>query len=150
MSVKELSHKIDFSFHHFTSRYGIILLEISIGIIYFWFGALKLFPNISPAEELAGDTLFYLTLGFIPKTGLLSALAICEMTIGIFLLFRIKHKAVTWILLFHMIGTLSPMLIFPDLIFHDFPFSFTIVGQYIMKNLVIISAALVTHSTRCS
>lgn len=149
MSVRELSNSIDFRFHHFTSRYGILLLELSIGIIYFWFGALKFFPGLSPAEELAGDTLTVLTFGIIPQMVLLWGLASFEIIIGVLLLIRVKFKAVTWILLFHMLGTLSPMIIFPDMVFADFPFSFTIVGQYIMKNLVIISAALVTHSNRC-
>src|SRR5262245_28073934 len=34
------------------SRHSVRALRIGLGVVYLWFGALKLFPSLSPAEEL--------------------------------------------------------------------------------------------------
>lgn len=41
------------------------MLRIAIGVVFFWFGALKLIPRLSPAEALAGKTIFILTPGLL-------------------------------------------------------------------------------------
>jgi uncharacterized membrane protein YkgB len=43
------------------NRYALDTLRISLGIVFFWFGFLKFFPNVSPAESLATDTINVLT-----------------------------------------------------------------------------------------
>ncbi len=48
------------------SKKSITFLRISIGIIYFWFGALKFFHGYSPAEDLAINTINELTFGLVP------------------------------------------------------------------------------------
>jgi len=42
------------------------LLSITIGIVYLWFGALKFFPHLSPAEDLAKNTINLLSFQLIP------------------------------------------------------------------------------------
>ncbi len=44
------------------AKHGINLLRLSIGIVYIWFGALKLIPGASPAEPLIRETLYFLPL----------------------------------------------------------------------------------------
>ena len=61
MSVKEISYKIELGFHQLLDRYSIQLLELSIGLIYLWFGILKFFPGGSPAEVLAANTMQVIT-----------------------------------------------------------------------------------------
>lgn len=146
MSVKEISGKIDDGLWVVADRYGLILLRSSIGLIYIWFGVLKFFPNYSPAEMLAADTLDLLTFHLFNKQHLLWLLAAGELIIGMALILKIKSKYVIWGLLVHMGGTFSPIIFFPDQVFIHPPFGFSIVGQYIMKNLVIISAALVMYT----
>lgn len=146
MSVKEISEKIDDGLFVLADKYGVKLLESSIGLIYIWFGLLKFFPNYSPAEMLAADTLNFLTLQLFDKQILLWCLACGELLIGLALLLKLKSKYVIWGLLVHMGGTFSPIIFFPEQVFTHPPFGFSIVGQYIMKNLVIISAALVIYT----
>ncbi|MEP2024392.1 MAG: doxx family protein [Reichenbachiella sp.] len=146
MSVKEISEKIDNGLFALADKYGIVLLELSIGLIYMWFGILKFFPNYSPAEVLAADTLDLLTLHFFDKKILIWVLAFGELLIGLALILKLKSKYVIWGLLVHMGGTFSPIFFFPEQVFTHPPFGFSMVGQYIMKNIVIISAALVIYT----
>lgn len=125
------------------NRRYIDLLRISIGIIYCWFGALKFFPGFSPAEDLAINTINKLTWGIIPQPVNILLLAAMETVVGILLVFGKYIKTALIILIFHMVCTFTPLLFFPELSFKYIPYGFTLVGQYIMKNIIIICAALV-------
>ena len=69
------------------------LLAISIGFVYLWFGSLKFFPSLSPAEGLAKNTIHELTFGVLPDSISIVLLAIMEVGIGICLLLNIWRKA---------------------------------------------------------
>ena len=129
------------------ARSGVTSLRISLGIVFFWFGFLKFFPGVSPAETLATGTIELMTGGLIePRTAMI-ILAAWESAIGIGLITG-KALRVTLLLLFlQMPGTVMPMFFFPDLTFQSIPFVLTIEGQYIVKNLVLVSAGLVIGST---
>lgn len=115
-------------------------LSIAIGFIYVWFGILKFFPSLSPAESLAANTIEFLSFGLItPKVGTI-VLAVAEVLIGFGLIFTFKMSWVVRIAIAHMIFTFTPLFIFPEIAFNKAPYSFTITGQYIMKNVVIIAA----------
>lgn len=124
----------------------IAVLRISIGIIYLWFGSLKYFPGVSPAEELAKETIHLLTFGLISPELSLLLLAIWETVIGILLISGLFWRFTFWLVLIHMICTFTPLALLPHLSFSQMPFSLTLVGQYIIKNIVIISALWVIHS----
>lgn len=47
------------------ARHGVKALRASLGIIIFWFGLLKFFPGLSPAEGLATITIGMLTFGLV-------------------------------------------------------------------------------------
>lgn len=117
-------------------------LKISIGIVYFWFGALKFFPELSPAESLATDTITELTLGIIPATVSIILLALIEVGIGICFLLNIHPKKVAIAALAHLACTFTPLFFFNDLSFNGYPIFLTLIGQYIIKNLIIIAALL--------
>ena len=124
------------------ARYGVTFLRISMGIIFFWFGALKLVPGLSPAEGLVRATIMFLPMSFF-----LPLLAVWEMAIGLGFITG-KFMRLTILLLFlQMPGTLLPIFVRPDLVFTQFPYGLTLEGQYIVKNLVLISAALVVGAT---
>lgn len=129
------------------AEHGIILLRISLGIIYLWFGALKFFPELSPAEGLATRTINKLSLGLIPPNISLPILATWECLIGLGLLSGLFLRGVLFLLAMQMLGTISPIFIFPEEVFVRVPYAPTLEGQYILKNLVIISAAIVIGST---
>jgi uncharacterized membrane protein YphA (DoxX/SURF4 family) len=129
------------------ARYGITFLRYSIGIIFIWFGGLKFFPGLSPAEQLAVSTIDLLTFGLIPPFTAQILLAFFEVTIGILLLIGKFLRLTIFLLLMQMAGTMSPIVLFPDLVFTQIPYALTIEGQYIFKNFVVISAALVIGAT---
>ncbi|WP_242202733.1 doxx family protein [Aestuariivivens insulae] len=118
------------------------LLSFSIGVIYLWFGALKFFPELSPADALAKQTITFLTIGLIPETISILMLAIIEVAIGLCLVCNFQLKKVVIAAILHLVFTFIPVLFFPDVSFAKAPFVLTLVGQYIIKNIVIISALL--------
>lgn len=119
------------------------VLRVSIGIIYLWFGVLKFFYGLSPAEQIASQTIHQLTFGLLPDHAAINMLAIWECSLG-FLLIVCKWMRVVLIMMFiHMACTFAPFLMFPHLTFMHLPYGFTMLGQYIMKNIVIISSGLV-------
>jgi uncharacterized membrane protein YphA (DoxX/SURF4 family) len=122
--------------------HGLVLLRWSLGFIFLWFGVLKFFPGLSPADELATATVERLTFGFLAGDGARIFLATLEVAIGLGLLFG-KFLRTTLLLLFgQMAGTVTPLFLFPDLVWERFPLVLTLEGQYIVKNLVLISAGL--------
>ncbi|WP_318312453.1 hypothetical protein [Flagellimonas crocea] len=118
------------------------LVLISLGIVYLWFGALKFVPNLSPAEDLAKNTIHQLTMGTIPDKVSIVLLAIWEVALGLMFVFGLFRKRAVIMALVHMIFTFSPLFFFPDDVFGEGPLSLTLVGQYIMKNLIIIAALI--------
>jgi len=126
---------------------GVTLLRVSLGVVFFWFGVLKFFPGLSPAEELAGTTIAMLTGGFIGPNVSMPLLALWECLIGLGLMTG-RALRVTLLLLFaQMPGTVLPLFIFPELTFVRAPLVLTLEGQYIVKNLVLVSAGLVIGAT---
>ena len=121
----------------------VIILRLSIGIIYVWFGALKFFPGVSPAEELAKETIHQLTFKLINPELSLLLLALWETGIGVLLISGFYSKVVIRIVLVHMICTFSPLFLLSGISFTSAPFALTLVGQYIIKNIVIVSALFV-------
>jgi uncharacterized membrane protein YphA (DoxX/SURF4 family) len=125
------------------SSRSLIVLRCSIGVIYIWFGMLKFFHGYSPAEDLAINTIHKLTAGLIPAQTSLILLATWETLVGALLILGWQVKKVLLFLVLHMICTFTPLLFFPELSFKFLPYGFTLVGQYIMKNIIILSAAWV-------
>lgn len=129
------------------ARHGLTLLRWSLGLVFLWFGALKFFPGLSPADELAGRTILVLSGGMIVPAVSLPILAAWECLIGLGLLSKQFLRATLLLLGAQMAGTLAPLLLFPAETFSRFPFAPTLEGQYILKNAVIISAAIVLGAT---
>jgi uncharacterized membrane protein YkgB len=117
-------------------------MRIGLGLVFFWFGALKLVPSLSPAEELVRNTIY-----IVDPDWFLYVLAIWEVLIGLGLIFG-KYMRLTLLLLFlQMPGTALPLVILPETVWTVFPYGLTLEGQYIVKNLVLIGAGLVLGGT---
>lgn len=131
----------------FMRQYGILLLRISLGTVFFWFGFLKFFPGLSPADQIATETITELTFGILQPNISIIILAIWETLIGLGLISG-RFLRITLLLLFtQMMGAMTPLLLFPSETFTQFPYAPTLEGQYIVKNLVLISAGLVVGAT---
>jgi uncharacterized membrane protein YphA (DoxX/SURF4 family) len=129
------------------ARHGIVLLRISLGVVFLWFGALKFFPGLSPAQELAGPTIALLSFGIVQPDVSVPLLAAWECLIGAGLIAGVWMRAVLFLLFLQMLGTLTPIVLFPHEVFVRVPYAPTLEGQYIIKNLVLISGALVIGAT---
>ena len=126
---------------------GIRLTRIALGVVFLWFGIIKFGPGWSPATELAGRTIERLTFGVVEPAVGIPILAVWESLIGIGLLTR-KFLRLTLLLLFvQMPGTMMPLFLFPSETFAVFPYGPTLEGQYIVKNLVLVAAAIVVGAT---
>lgn len=137
---------LDRAVTHWLARYSIAILRISLGIIFFWFGVLKFFPAASPAEELAGRTIEVLTFGLVKQHLSLPILAAWEALIGLGLICNRWMRLTLVLLLAQMLGTLTPLFLFPEETWTRFPLG-TLEGQYIIKNLVLVAGALVVGAT---
>ena len=127
--------------------YGLLLLRLALALIFLWFGVLKFFPGLSPAETLAGKTIETLSLQTISASTAVFILAIWECVIEIGLLTG-RFMRLTLLLLFvQMLGTLTPLLLFPQETWLVFPIAPTLEGQYIIKNAVLIAGAVVLGAT---
>ena len=121
------------------------VVAMSIGVVYLWFGILKYFPGVSPAEGLAQNTIDALTFNLIPSSVSIILLAIWESLVGILLILNIYRRAVVVIALVHMAFTFTPLFLFPKQMFIDVPFQLSLLGQYVIKNFIIVSALQILY-----
>ena len=129
------------------ARVAVPTLRIALGVVFLWFGVLKFFPNLSPAETLVGRTIEVLTLGVVKPGVSLPVLAAWESVIGLGLILGRGLRGILFLLAVQMAGTFTPLLLFPQETFSTFPFVPTLEGQYILKNIVLIGAAMVVGAT---
>lgn len=121
------------------------LIRIPIFIIFFWFGFLKI-VDLSPAQELVQDTVYWMP--FLSAEMWTYVIGFWEVLIGVFFLFKRTTLIAMLLLLIQMSGTFLPLVILPEITFQDSnPFLPTLEGQYIIKNIIIITAALIIGRT---
>lgn len=138
---------VDVRLTHWMARHGVAILRVALGVVFFWFGVLKFFPGLSPAQGLAVKTIEVLTFGLIPNNVSLILLATLECVIGLGLISGKFTRLILLLLAFQMVGAASPLFIFPGEAFLRIPYAPTLEGQYIIKNIVLISAGLVIGAT---
>ncbi|PKD44681.1 hypothetical protein [Rhodohalobacter barkolensis] len=128
------------------NKIGLPALRLSMGIIFIWFGILKTI-GLSPAEGLVLSTVNWMPI-FSAETWLV-IIGWWEVIIGICFLFKPTLRIAIGLLAMQMAGTLLPLFILTEVTFQSgaFPYAPTMEGQYIIKNLLIISAAIVIGGT---
>ncbi len=131
----------------FMADHGLLILRIALGVVFLWFGALKFFPGLSPAQDLAARTIEVLSFGIVPPAVSVPVLAAWEVAIGVGLLIGRWMRAVLLLLFVQMLGTITPLLLFPAETWTRFPIAPTLEGQYILKNVVLVAAAIVLGAT---
>jgi len=137
---------MDNSISTFMRRWGVIALRVSLGIIFIWFGALKPL-GLSPAEPLVIATVGWLPLFDAPQW--VSIIGWWEVAIGLTFLFRSTIRVAIALLALQLVGTFMPLILLPEVTLQagNLPYGPTMEGQYIIKNLLILSAALVVGGT---
>jgi uncharacterized membrane protein YphA (DoxX/SURF4 family) len=138
---------VDARLTQWMARYGVVTLRVTLGIVFFWFGMLKFFPGLSPAQTLAVKTIDVLAFGLLPASVSLVLLALLECAIGLGLTSGKFIRLTLLLLAFQMVGAATPLFLFPGEVFTQFPYAPTLEGQYIIKNLVLVSAGIVIGAT---
>lgn len=122
-------------------RNGHFVLRMGLGVVFVWFGLLKPL-GVSPAADLVRRTVY-----FLPPDVFLPILGWWEVVIGVGLLYRPLNRLAILLLFLQMPGTLLPLVLLPEVCFTQIPWGLTLEGQYIIKNAVLIGAALVVGGT---
>ncbi len=136
--IKEIDRKITSWLGH----HGLVALRFSIALIFIWFGFLKVI-DYSPAANLVKQTVYWINF-----SGFVIFLGLWEMAIGFCFMFRSLIRIGIALLLPQIIGTFLPLVLLPGFTFQQDSFLIpTLEGQYIIKNLIIIAAAMVVGAT---
>jgi uncharacterized membrane protein YphA (DoxX/SURF4 family) len=139
--MKEVFNKLDIRFINIMKRTSIPSIRLSFGVIFIWFGILKPL-GLSSAEGLLKATVIWLPFGS-PEMWLI-IIGFWEVVIGVFFFFKKTTRIAIVLLLLQMVGTFMPLVVLTEVTFQANNFLLpTLEGQYIIKNLMIISAALV-------
>lgn len=130
------------------AAHSLTLLRISLGVIFTLFGALKFFPDVSPAQELVADTTTILFLGLIPDDIALILVATVETAAGICLLINRFVRVALWSVVLQFAAILSPLVLLPGQLFSGPYYAPSLVGQYILKDFILLAAVLVLLGAR--
>ena len=117
--------------------------RVSLFIVFFWFGFLKII-KVSPAEELVRSLYNVTIINYIDFPAFLLMLGIFECFIAIIWLFPFLTRMALYNYIIHLILTILPLFLLIEISWQDL-FTLTLVGQYIMKNLCMLSVALSTY-----
>jgi putative oxidoreductase len=126
----------------FLRRWGIPVLRVSLGLVFVWFGALKIF-QVSPVADLVARTVYWVDPSwFVPVLGGV------EVVIGLGLLVARALRTVLALFWLQMLGTFLVLVVQPDVAFQrGNPLLLTVEGEFVVKNLVLLSAGMVVGST---
>ena len=137
-SFLSLVFRLDESLLNILRRWSITALRLALGSVFLWFGALKIFGS-SPVALLIQET-----YPFMPITVFMLVLGVWEMVIGLGIIFKRALRCVLILLGFHLVGTFTAIWFNPSIFFvQGVPFCLTVDGEFVIKNLVLITAALV-------
>lgn len=124
---------------HFVRRWSEPMARFGLFVCFAWFGALKVI-GLSPATGLV-HALFDQTIPFLNFDYFYIAFALFEVFIGVLFLIKGCERVVFPLLLVHMFATFLPLVFVPDISWSA-PLVPTLEGQYIIKNFVLIAAAM--------
>lgn len=145
--IDKITPSIPPTAHRWLTQHSITLLRVSMGAVIFGYGLLKYFPGVSPAENLVRTTTHLLTFGLVPDNVALALVATMECAIGLSLIIGRFLQVTIYLLVFWAIGTLSPVLLMPQRLFSGPNHAPTLEGQYVLKDIVFLTASLVIATT---
>ncbi|MEW1952347.1 DoxX family membrane protein [Terrabacter sp. NPDC080008] len=120
--------------------HSLVVLRVSLGLVFLGFGVLKFFPGLSPAEAIASATLDRLTFGLVSGHTAVLVTAVTETVIGLTLVTGRFLRVGLVVLAGALVGIMSPLALFTAELFPHGP---TLMGQYVLKDIVLAASALV-------
>lgn len=134
--------RIDSAIAGFLRTWSIPALRVSLAIVFIWFGALKVF-DVTPVADLVGRIVYLFDPAWV-----VPVLGVFEIVVGLGLLFKVALRAVLALFAGQMVGTFLVLVILPELSFQDGnPLLLTVEGEFVIKNLVLLSAGMVIGAT---
>jgi putative oxidoreductase len=132
---------IDNAVIEFMRRNGVMILRVAVGIVFVWFGLLKVL-DVSPVSDLVASIAYW-----FPADAVVRGLGVVEVIVGLGLITGFAIRIVLGLFFLQMAGTFLVFVIRPDVAFQDNnPFLLTVEGEFVLKNLVLIAAGLVVGS----
>lgn len=134
--------QLDVRMIRFMQRYGVQSLRMALGIVFVWFGLLKVI-GLSPVHALVARTVYWVSPEwFVPFLGF------WELVIGLGLLIRVALRLTLFLFWLQLAGTFLVLVFRPDIAFQGGnPFLLSTEGEFVIKNLVLIAAGLVIGGT---
>ncbi|WP_410538376.1 DoxX family membrane protein [Streptomyces sp. KL2] len=131
-------------------RHSFTVLRVSVGLLFLWFGTLKLMPGASPAEDMATRVMSELTSGRLPVDLSRPLLATAEILIGAGLVTGLLLRLTLLAFFVHMAGTFTALAVLPAEMWDGSLAYPTMAGQYVLKNVVLVAAglAVAAHAPR--
>lgn len=139
--------RLDAAAHRWLVAHSIALLRVSLGAVFLGFGALKLFPGVSPAASLVKATTNILTFGLVPGSVALVGVGVLECVIGICLIHGRALRGTIYLLGIQLVGALSPLALLAPRLFSGPHHAPTLEGQYVLKDVILVAATLVLAAT---
>ena len=134
--------RLDHTLIHWMRTYGITLLRLALAVTFIWFGALKVL-NVSPVADLVAQTVYW-----VPAAFFVPFLGVWEIAVGLGLLFRVALRLTLLFFFMQMAGTFLVLVVHPGLSFQNGnPLLLTTLGEFVVKNLVLLTAGIVVGST---
>ncbi|TDE94082.1 DoxX family membrane protein [Occultella glacieicola] len=127
-------------FADWADRHGVTLLRVAVGLIFLVFGIPKFFPGASPVETLVMDTVEALSLGLVSGQGAMVAVALLETFIGLTLVTGTFLRLGLLAMGGATVGFFAPVVLFAGDLFGG---GLTLEAQYIIKDIVLVAAAVV-------
>jgi uncharacterized membrane protein YphA (DoxX/SURF4 family) len=118
-------------------------LRILLGVLFMWFGALKV-AGVSPVAAMVAGTLPWADPHMV-----VPVLGAVEVLLGAALVSGVALRLALPVLAAHLCGTFLTFVMLPGLMFaQGDPLLLTEDGEFVMKNLVLIGAtlALIAHA----
>jgi uncharacterized membrane protein YkgB len=134
--------RLDEAITTFLRRWSVAALRVSVAVVFIWFGALKIF-GVTPVTDLVANTVYWVDPDwFVPVLG------VFEVLVGLGLLLRRALRVTLGMFALQMAGTFLVLIVQPDIAFQDGnPLLLTVEGEFVIKNLVLLSAGMVVGAT---
>ena len=145
--IRSAVQQLDVAAHRWLVAHSIALLRLSLGFVFLAFGALKLFPGVSPAESLVKATMDALTFGLVPGALAVAIVGVLECVVGVWLIAGRALRGVIYLLASLLVGIMSPLVVLAPRLFDGPHHAPTLEGQYVIKDLILVAATLVLAAT---